>query len=93
MIPPLRPITHQVGRALGRAITHLVASLNLPLVVLAGDVAHMGEPLQQLIQEEVHGRLLPTLAAQTRLELSHIGPENVLLGAAALLLTNELGVV
>ena len=89
----LYPITHQVGRALGRAITHLVASLNLPLVVLAGDVVHMGAPLQQLIQEEVHGRLLPTLAAQTRLELSHIGPENVLLGAAALLLTHELGVV
>lgn len=89
----LRPITQQVGRALGRAITHLVASLNLPLVVLAGDVVHMGEALQHIIQQEVHGRLLPALASHTRLELSHIGPENVMLGAAALLLTHELGVV
>jgi predicted NBD/HSP70 family sugar kinase len=86
-------IEARAGRHLGLAAAHLVAALNIPLVVLSGSVARFGEPLVNSIQSGLEASLLPSLAKQTKVKLSVLGEDVVMLGAAALLLSNELGVI
>ena len=89
----LAALTTQVGHYLGIAIANLVTVANLPLVVLAGSVARLGDGLLAAIDAELTQRLLPPLANHTDVKVSELGDEIVMLGAAALLLANELGMV
>lgn len=86
-------IEAQVGEYLSLTVAHLVAVLNIPLVVLTGSVSRFGETLVDSIRSGLEERSLPTLAGRTRVKLSSLGEDVVMLGAAALLLSNELGVV
>lgn len=86
-------IEAQVGKHLSLTVAHLGAVLNIPLVVLTGSVSRFGETLVDSIQSGLEERSLPTLAGRTRVKLSSLGEDVVMLGAAALLLSNELGVV
>jgi predicted NBD/HSP70 family sugar kinase len=89
----LAQIEARVGAYLGIAIAHLVAVLNLPLIVLTGSVSRFGDRLVASIQSGLEQCLLPALAQQTEVKLSALREDMVMLGAAALLLSNELGVV
>lgn len=89
----LAQIEARLGTYLSVAVAHLIAVLNIPLVVLTGSVSRFGDRLVASIQSGLEQRLLPALAQQTEVKLSALGEDMVMLGAAALLLSNELGVV
>jgi N-acetylglucosamine repressor len=87
----LRPIIAEAGRYLGVAVANLVGALNVHHIVIAGSVARFGEALLEPIRQEVSRRSLAALADETHIETSSLGTDIVILGAAALLLTQELG--
>src|SRR5262249_32516599 len=80
------------ARGLGMAIAALVGMLNVETVVIAGRLAQLGEPLLAAVRSEVLARSLGALARGTRVEFSAIESDLTALGAAAVLLHEELGV-
>lgn len=87
----VRELITGVGRHLGFAAANLVGILNVNRIVLAGRVARFGQALLEPIRQEIQRRSLPGLADETVVEISALGPDIVILGAAALLLNHELG--
>lgn len=81
----------ETGRMLGIAVANLVSILGIRRIIITGRIAPFGTPLREIIHEEMHCRVLPDLARAVEIEVLPQGPEAVLLGATALLLTNELG--
>jgi N-acetylglucosamine repressor len=86
-----RQLIVDVGRYLGIAVANLIAILGARRVVITGRIAPFGQVLREALQEEIRQLLLPDLAEATEIEVVAQGPDTILLGAAALLLTNELG--
>jgi N-acetylglucosamine repressor len=86
-----RAMVAEAGAHLGRAVGHLVGGLNIHRIVIAGSMARFGQALITPIQEHARANVLHTLADNTRVEASLLGQDIVLLGAAALLLSQELG--
>lgn len=87
----IRTLITEVGRYLGFAAAILVGILNVNRIVLAGRVARFGQALLEPIKQEIKRRSLPGLADETVVEITTLGPDIVILGAAALLLNHELG--
>jgi N-acetylglucosamine repressor len=87
----VRRIVTEIGRYLGIAVANLVGVLNMRRVVITGRVAPFGQPLRDAIGQELGRRVMPALAQATEIIVLAQGPDTVLLGTAALLLTNELG--
>jgi N-acetylglucosamine repressor len=81
----------QAGRYLAIAVAYLTSSLNINSVVIAGSLARFGEGLVQPVREQVQKGILAALARQTEITISSLGGDIVILGAASLLLSNELG--
>jgi predicted NBD/HSP70 family sugar kinase len=76
---------------LGFAAANLVGILNINRIVIAGRVARFGQTLLEPIKQEIKRRSLPGLADETVIEITTLGDDIVILGAAALLLNHELG--
>ncbi|HEY0603935.1 MAG TPA: ROK family transcriptional regulator [Herpetosiphonaceae bacterium] len=91
--PAICEVIREVGRYLGGAVAQLVCSLNIRRIVIAGRVAAFGALLLDAIQQEVNARALSLLVRDTEIELARVGPDAVMLGASALLLTSELGLI
>jgi len=91
--PGVQSIVDEVGQQLGFAIAHLVCALNINRVVIAGSLARFGDRLTRTIQEHVEQGALRALAGETRIEISPLGRDIVILGAASLILSNEVGLV
>ncbi len=89
--PAVRSLIAEVGRYLGFAAANLVGILNVHRIVIAGGLARFGSALLEPIRREIKGRSLPGLADDTTVEISTLGSDIVILGAAALLLNRELG--
>jgi N-acetylglucosamine repressor len=89
----LKPVIADVGKYLGMAVANLVGVLNVQHIVIAGSVARFGPALLEPVDQEMRLRSLATLANETEVSISNLGSDIVILGAAALLLTNELGLV
>lgn len=87
----LRRVIDEAGRYLGLAVANLVGILNVQRIVIAGGVASFGQALLDPIRKEVKRRSLAALADETNIEITSLGPDIVILGAAALLLNHELG--
>jgi glucokinase-like ROK family protein len=87
----LNPVLAKAGRYLGVAIAHLVGALNIEHVLIAGTIARFNEALLGPLKEELNKRAFAALVKETHVEVSSLGADIVLLGAAALLLSNELG--
>jgi glucokinase len=85
-------VVREAGRALGLAIAALVGTLNVRNIVLAGSVTQLGQPLLDAVRQEVLARSLAALARETQVDYSAIGPDITALGAAAVLLHEELGI-
>jgi N-acetylglucosamine repressor len=81
------------GHHLGVAIAHLVGALNIEKIIVAGSIARFGQPLLISIYEALRPRAMDQLVSQTRVELSDLGQDIVMLGAASLILSSKLGVV
>lgn len=91
--PEVVSLVTDVGACLGRAIAHLVCSLNIQRIILAGSIARFGQALIEPIREQVRQSALAALADETRVEFTSLDPDIVILGAAALLLAYELELV
>ncbi len=89
----IQEVVEEVGRFLGRAVAFLVGALNIENLIIAGSVARFGQPLIDVIGEEMRRSAMSALAQDTNIHVSELGQEVVMLGAASLLLSNELGVV
>ena len=89
----LEGIVANAGRYLGFAAAGLVSILNIETVVVAGSAARFGSGLLDPLKQEMQRRSLPQLAQNTHVSASQLGADIVILGAAALLLDNKLGLV
>ena len=79
------------GRALGGAIAHLVAALDVRHVTLVGTVTTLGDVWLDAVRDETTARSLAPTGQSTTIENGGTGEDVTLLGACALLLTRELG--
>ena len=89
--PALAAVIAKTGRYLGRAAAALVSALDIHHIILAGRMTRFGETLLEPMRREMQQRALAPLAANTAIATSSLGDDIVILGAAALLLANELG--
>jgi glucokinase-like ROK family protein len=87
----IRTLITEVGRYLGFAAANMVGILNVNRIVIAGSVTRFGQALLEPIKQEIKRRSLPGLADETVVEITSLGDDIVILGAAALLLNHELG--
>jgi predicted NBD/HSP70 family sugar kinase len=74
-------------------IANLVHVLSLSLFILDGDVTGGGAPLRDEIQAAVRRRTLPQISGRPQVEFSGLGQRAGLLGAAAAVLTRQLGIL
>jgi glucokinase-like ROK family protein len=81
------------GHHLGVAMAHLVGVLNIEQIKIAGSMARFGLPLLDAINNCLRPRAMSQMVSQTRIDLSELGQDIVMLGAASLILNSELGVV
>jgi len=91
--PDLQAKVTEMGTHLGNAIANIVGLLNVESILVGGSLAQLGEPFMEVVRRQVFRRLNPMLPSQTVINLSSLGKDIVIKGAAALLLTNELGLV
>ena len=87
----VREIVVEAAHQLGRAIGGLVGALNVRHIVLVGDMTRLGEPWLAVVRREAHRSALALLADQTTIEIGRVERNLVAVGAAALLMTRELG--
>ncbi len=90
--PPVLALGAEMSHYLGIAAASLHSVLNVPRIVLAGDVAAFGAPFAAAVEAEIRERTLPWLADRVSVRVSTLEDDAVELGAAAVLLANELGV-
>jgi N-acetylglucosamine repressor len=85
-------IIKDVGRDLAQALAFLVGILNIQCIVIAGSVSDFGAGLVSEIEKYLQGRVLTLLSQDTQVNISSLGEDIVMLGAAALILQNQLGI-
>src|SRR5690349_15128792 len=88
-----RRVAVAAGRWLGRAVAALIGTLDIRHVVLLGSVTHLGDPWLDAVRDEAARRALTLLSRETNIEVGGAAEDTVLLGASALLMTRELGLV
>ena len=84
-------VVEEAATQLGRALAGLVGALNVRQIRIVGSVAAFGEPWLAVVRREVRGKALPLLARETEVTFGRTHEHVVALGAAARLLTRELG--
>ncbi len=81
----------EAGRALGRMVGCLVGTLDIHDIVLIGTMTAFGDAWLEAVRDEARRSALPLLVDATRIGFGRLGSDIVELGAAALLMTAELG--
>jgi predicted NBD/HSP70 family sugar kinase len=89
--PAVQRIVRDVGQGLGLAAANLVGVLGSCHIALSGRVQCFGKPLLDTMRHEMAERCLPALARDTDIGFVSLSSDIVLLGASALLMSNELG--
>jgi predicted NBD/HSP70 family sugar kinase len=90
---PLRDALHQAGRHLAGVLAHAAGLLGITRIVIAPEIRNAGEALIDGIRESLTGKVLPATAELIEVELSSLGADLVIAGAASAVLTDRLGVV
>ena len=87
----------RAGGYLGAAVAQLVGAYNIQTIVLAGRITALGDVLLDAVTAHMHQRVLPTMAAATTVRFPSLDAAQVaditILGAAALVLQRELGIL
>jgi len=84
--PLARRVVLEAGGFMGQAVSSLVGTLNIRRIVIAGDMARFGRPLLDAIRETMARTTLARLASETKVEFEHLGHNEIILGASALIL-------
>lgn len=90
--PYVADIIDDVSKDLAKALSFLVSILNIQRIVIAGSVSDFGEALLVPLREYLQPSALSVLTEQTEIFTSSLGENIVMLGAAAMILQNELGI-
>jgi predicted NBD/HSP70 family sugar kinase len=85
-------VRRSAGRRLGEALAPVVSALNLREVVLSGPPDVVDEALRRAALEAIRRRTMPAVGENVDIRLSPLEEDDVLLGAAMLVLDRELGV-
>ena len=85
-----RDVVTEAGKYLGIATANLLNLMNPGLVVLGGSLAAAGDDLLAPLREIVRERALWTSVDQAEVVLGQVGPQDVALGAATLVLQAAL---
>ena len=80
------------GRRLGEALAPVISTLNLREVVLSGPLDVLDETFRSAALDAVRDRTMPAVGDHADIRFSSLGEDDVLLGAAMLVLDRELGV-
>ena len=86
-----RPLA-SVGTLLGEVLSPVVAALNLHEVVLAGPLELLDGELRVALDATIRQRVMADSAADLVVRMSPLGDDVVLVGAAVLVLSGELGI-
>jgi predicted NBD/HSP70 family sugar kinase len=89
----VRQLVADAGRYLGFAVANLVGVLGVRRIMIAGHVTCFGQPWLDAIRQELSRRSLATVTGEVAVEISEIGRDIVILGASAMVLINELGLL
>jgi len=81
----------EAGQRLGRATANLVNLLNPSLLILGGVLTRHQEPLASAFTAILRARILPALRDAIRVEISHLGEQACVLGAAAAMMDSFFG--
>jgi predicted NBD/HSP70 family sugar kinase len=76
---------------LGRVIGAMIGTLGARDIVLVGPMTDFGEPWLEQVRAEARRSALPLLVERSTIHLGRTGDDVVELGAAAMLMTSELG--
>ena len=86
------PVLAAAGRRLGIALAPVVSTLNLREVVLSGPLDVLDEPFRRAALDTIRRRTMPAVGEYVDLRFGSLGEDDVLLGAAVLVLERELGI-
>ena len=82
----------RVGEQLGAALAPVVGTLNLHELVLSGPPELLDGPLREATDRSIRERTMPVSSAGLVVRTSTLGEDVVLVGAAVLVLSGQLGV-
>src|ERR1700749_3462285 len=80
----------EAGYNIGRGVSILIHLLNPETIILGGRGASAGKIWQTPIQQALNEHCIPRLAVNTQIEISTLGYDAELIGAAALVMDNSL---
>lgn len=89
----VQQIMNEAGHYLSIAIANIIGLLNVEHIVVAGSLARFGTSLLEPIQFHLRQRALTSLVQKSEVSISQLGQDIVVQGAAAILLSQELGLV
>lgn len=81
-----------IGRRLGEVLAPIVAALNLHEIVLSGPAELLDGPLLDAADRTIRERTMPISSTGLAVRTSKLGEDVVVVGAAVLVLSGELGV-
>ncbi len=87
----MRKVVIHAAQMLGAGIGAMIASLNVNHVVIIGPVTHLGPDYLDAVRRQAQASALPLLAKQTQIELGEMRGDDVVIGASAMLMNQELG--
>jgi predicted NBD/HSP70 family sugar kinase len=90
---PVDQALTEAGCHLGTVLAHLVAIVDVNRIVLCPDLQGAVDALQIAVQAELENRLLPGHADGVQVRMSTMGPDLVLHGAHALVISGSLGLI
>lgn len=82
----------EVGTRLGEVLAPVVAALNLHEIVLSGPAELLDGPLLDAADQTIRERTMPISSTALAVRTSKLGDDVVVVGAAVLVLSGELGV-
>lgn len=85
-------ILRQAGRRLGIALAPIVGALDLAEVVLSGPAELLDGPLAESTLDTLRSRTMAEFHGHLALRMSTLGEDTVMRGAAAMVLSGQLGV-
>lgn len=87
-----REVLGTAARSLGQTLAPVIAALDIHDVVIAGPEDLFDESFRDATQEVAAERLLPRVGGSLKVRGSNLGPDLVLAGASAAVISRELGV-
>jgi predicted NBD/HSP70 family sugar kinase len=90
---PLRRALRLAGSHLGAVLAHAVGLLDIRRIVISSELRNSGDDLIDEVRTSLAQRILPSTADLITVELSSLGADLVLVGAASAVVTDRLGVM